>query len=86
MEKGKIRMLANLIELNKIEVRLLKKYYGGISPKFYLRDLNKETLVEIPAAETCEDDICVKYYLHCFFDLSIIDKKNKNFGVLKINV
>lgn len=30
--------------------------------------------------------ICVKYYLHCFFDLSIIDKKNKNFGVLKINV
>ena len=47
MEKGKIRMLANLIELNKIEVRLSKKYYGGISPKFYLRDLNKETLVEI---------------------------------------
>ena len=86
MEKGKIRMLANLIELNKIEVRLSKKYYGGISPKFYLRDLNKETLVEIPIAETCEGDICVKYYLHCFFDLSIIDKKNKNFGVLKINV
>mgnify|MGYP007100670571 CR=1 FL=1 len=68
MEKGKIRMLANLIELNKIEVRLSKKYYGGIFPKFYLRDLNKETLVEIPVAETCEDDICVKYYLHCFFD------------------
>ena len=62
MEKGKIRMLANLIELNKIEVRLSKKYYGGISPKFYLRDLNKETLAEIPVAETCEDDICVKYY------------------------
>ena len=51
MEKGKIRMLANLIELNKIEVRLSKKYYGRISPKFYLRDLNKETLVEIPVAE-----------------------------------
>ena len=64
MEKGKIRMLANLIELNKIEVRLSKKYYGGISPKFYLRDLNKETLVEIPVAETCEDDICVKYYFY----------------------
>ena len=47
MEKGKIRMLANLIELNKIEVRLSKKYYGGISPKFYLRDLN-----------TCRNSCC----------------------------
>ena len=86
MEQGKVRMLANLIELNKIEVKLSKKYYGGISPKFYLRDLTKETLIELNVCETCEDDICVKYYLHCFFDLSIIDKKNKNFGVLKINV
>jgi len=55
-------MLANLIELNKIEVKLSKKYYGGISPKFYLRDLTKETLIELSVCETCEDDICVKYY------------------------
>ena len=62
MEQGKVRMLANLIELNKIEVKLSKKYYGGISPKFYLRDLTKETLIELSVCETCEDDICVKYY------------------------
>ena len=47
MEQGKVRMLANLIELNKIEVKLSKKYYGGISPKFYLRDLTKETLTRL---------------------------------------
>ena len=29
MEKGKIRMLANLIELNKIEVKLSKKILIG---------------------------------------------------------
>lgn len=34
MEKGKIRMLANLIELNKIEVRLSKKYYGEFLQNF----------------------------------------------------
>ena len=62
MEQGKVRMLANLIELNKIEVKLSKKYYGGISRKFYLRDLTKETLIELSVCETCEDDICVKYY------------------------
>lgn len=62
MEQGKVRMIAHLIELNKIEVRLSKKYYGGISPKFYLRDLTNETLQEIITAETCDDDICIKYY------------------------
>ena len=34
MEKGKIRMLANLIELNKIEVRLSKKYMGEFPQNF----------------------------------------------------
>ena len=29
MEKGKIRMLANLIELNKIEVKTFKKILWG---------------------------------------------------------
>ena len=67
MEQGKVRMLANLIELNKIEVKLSKKYYGGISLKFYLRDLTKETLIELNVCETCEDDICVKYYFKLIF-------------------
>ena len=85
MEKGKIRMLANLIELNKIEVRLSKKYYGGISPKFYLRDLNKETLVEIPVAETCEDDICVKYYFkNVHIDLTHHYEMVDNYGLSAI--
>ena len=82
MEKGKIRMLANLIELNKIEVRLSKKYYGGISPKFYLRDLNKETLVEIPVTETCEDDICDKYYFkNVHIDLTHHYEMVDNYGL-----
>lgn len=34
MEQGKVRMLANLIELNKIEVKLSKKYYGVFHPNF----------------------------------------------------
>ena len=85
MEKGKIRMLANLIELNKIEVRLSKKYYGEISPKFYLRDLNKETLVEIPVAETCEDDICVKYYFkNVHIDLTHHYEMVDNYGLSAI--
>ena len=85
MEKGKIRMLANLIELNKIEVRLSKKYYGGISLKFYLRDLNKETLVEIPVAETCEDDICVKYYFkNVHIDLTHHYEMVDNYGLSAI--
>ena len=82
MEKGKIRMLASLIELNKIEVKLSKKYYRGISPKFYLRDLNKETLVEIPVAETCEDDICVKYYFkNVHIDLTHHYEMVDNYGL-----
>ena len=85
MEKGKIRMLANLIELNKIELRLSKKYYGGISPKFYLRDLNKETLVEIPVAEICEDDICVKYYFkNVHIDLTHHYEMVDNYGLSAI--
>lgn len=85
MEKVKIRMLANLIELNKIELRLSKKYYGGISPKFYLRDLNKETLVEIPVAETCEDDICVKYYFkNVHIDLTHHYEMVDNYGLSAI--
>ena len=78
-------MLANLIELNKIEVRLSKKYYGGISPKFYLRDLNKETLAEIPVAETCEDDICVKYYFkNVHIDLTHHYEMVDNYGLSAI--
>lgn len=34
MEKGKIRMLANLIELNKIEVKLLKNIIGEFLQNF----------------------------------------------------
>ena len=38
MEKSMIRMKANLIDLDKIEVELSKDYYYGNSPYFYLRD------------------------------------------------
>lgn len=34
MEQGKVRMLANLIELNKIEVKLSKNIMGVFHPNF----------------------------------------------------
>ena len=47
MEKSAVRMIAQMIALKKIEVLLLKKYYEGNSPSFYLRDLNIGDLKEI---------------------------------------
>ena len=44
MEKSAVRMIAQMIALKKIEVLLLKKYYEGNSPRFYLRDLNSGDL------------------------------------------
>ena len=47
MEKSAIRMIAQMISLNRIEVLFLKQYYGGYSPKFYLRDMSNNSLKEI---------------------------------------
>ena len=44
MESSMLRMVAHLIDVDKIEVSLSKNYYDGISPKFYIRDLNEKTI------------------------------------------
>ncbi len=50
-----------------------------------MRDLNKETLVEIPVAETCEDDICVKYYFkNVHIDLTHHYEMVDNYGLSAI--
>lgn len=55
MEKSAIRMIAQMISLNRIEVLFLKQYYGGYSPKFYLRDMRNNSLKEIKIADKYED-------------------------------
>lgn len=47
MEKSAIRMIAKMVSVNKIEVQLIRRYYEGNCPRFYLRDLNNNTLIEI---------------------------------------
>ena len=39
MEQSGIRMLAYAVNIDEIRVFLSKDYYGGISSKFYLKDL-----------------------------------------------
>ena len=64
MEKSAIRMIAQMISLNRIEVLLLKQYYGGYSPKFYLRDMSNNSLKEIKIADKYEDDRFIHYYFN----------------------
>ena len=45
MEKSAIRMIAKMVSVNKIEVQLIRRYYEGNCPRFYLRDLNNNTFV-----------------------------------------
>ena len=64
MEKSAIRMIAQMISLNRIEVLLLKQYYGGYSQKFYLRDMSNNSLKEIKIADKYEDDRFIHYYFN----------------------
>lgn len=62
MECSMFRMIAHLIDVDKIEVALSKNYYNGISPKFYLRDLTESTLKQISANMTTETEDYINYY------------------------
>ena len=64
MEESAIRMIAQMISLNRIEVLFLKQYYGGYSPKFYLRDMSNNSLKEIKIADKYEDDRYVNFLLN----------------------
>lgn len=68
MEKSAVRMIAQMIALKKIEVLLLKKYYEGNSPRFYLRDLNSGDLKEIKISGKYVEEQFVHYY---FDDIEI---------------
>lgn len=64
MEKSAIRMIAKMVSVNKIEVQLIRRYYEGNCPRFYLRDLNNNTLIEIEiSAKFVEEE-----YVHYYFD------------------
>ncbi len=45
MEESAIRMKAYAVNFNEIHVFLSKNYYGGISSKFYLKDLETDELI-----------------------------------------
>ena len=62
MEKSAVRMIARMVALKKIEVLLLKKYYGGNSPRFYLRDLTNNDLTEIKISSKNVEDQFTHYY------------------------
>lgn len=69
MEKSAIRMIAKMVSVNKIEVQLIRRYYEGNCPRFYLRDLNNNTLIEIEiSAKFVEEE-----YVHYYFDNVEID-------------
>lgn len=68
MEKSAVRMIAQVVALKKIEVLLLKKYYEGNSPRFYLRDLNSGDLKEIKISGKYIEEQFVHYY---FDDIEI---------------
>lgn len=62
MEKSAVRMIAQMVALKKIEVLLLKKYYDGNSPRFYLRDLTNNDLTEIKISGKYVESQFTHYY------------------------
>ncbi len=73
MEESAIRMIAQLIGLRKIVVKLSKRYYGGVSKTFYLRNLDKNTLVKIDFANEGEDHDYHHYYFNNIPDINLAD-------------
>ena len=73
MEESAIRMVAQLIGLSKIVVKLSKRYYGGISKTFYLRNLDKNSFVKIDFANEGEDKDYHYYYFNNIPDLDLGD-------------
>lgn len=82
MENSMLRMVAHLIDIDKIEVSLSKNYYDGISPKFYIRDLNEKTIKQISAKKTSETEKHIKYYFDdVYVDLSHHYQIVDNYGL-----
>lgn len=62
MEKYKARMLAYLIDLDKIEVQYSNHYYQGMCTNFYLRDLNNGSLISMNIVSERKDEKDHYYY------------------------
>lgn len=62
MEKSAVRMIAQMVALKKIEVVLLRKYYDGNIPRFYLRDLITNDIKEIMISNKLVEEQYVRYY------------------------
>lgn len=73
MEESAIRMIAQLVGLRNIVVKLSKRYYGGISKNFYLRNLDKNTLIKIDFANEGED---YEWHYYYFNNIPNIDLAN----------
>ncbi|MFQ6794217.1 MAG: type I pullulanase [Thomasclavelia sp.] len=69
MENSAIRMIAKMVLANKIEVLLVRQYYGGNADKFYLRNVRTGELQEIKISGKYEEEV----YMHYFFDDVKID-------------
>ncbi|MGN1183324.1 MAG: type I pullulanase [Faecalibacillus sp.] len=82
MESSMFRMVAHLIDIDKIEVSLSKNYYNGISPKFYIRDLNEKTIKQISANKTAETEKNIKYFFeNIYVDLDHNYQIVDNYGL-----
>lgn len=62
MEDSAVRMIAEMVSMEKIEVRLIRRYYEGNVPRFYLRDLINNDLQEIEVSAKYTDEEYVRYY------------------------
>ena len=64
-------MIAQLVGLRNIVVKLSKRYYGGVSKTFYLRNLDKNTLTKIDFANEGEDYEYSYYYFNNIPDIDL---------------
>lgn len=62
MEKSAIRMIAKMVSMNKVEVLLIRRYYDGNCPCFYLRDLSDNSLTELEISAKYVDEEFARYY------------------------
>lgn len=62
MEETGIRMKAYVMDLDSIEVNIIKQYYQGFIPCFYLREVESGSLTEIEISYQDENETYHNYY------------------------
>lgn len=69
MQRDSVRMFAYAVDFNEIKVYLSKNYYNGVSSKFYLKDIEKNTLTLLQGDASDEENGFKTYHLHTSFQL-----------------